>query len=106
MLVTTILPLVMGTLWLVSLLITFTCLYPLAERAMVNLLPSLVKRGASSSSSQPPGAVMTRLSWQSAATTVGLVGGNQQRDNDQYNTHCYIKVGVWTYSDLRVPRRH
>ena len=42
-----------------------TCLYPLAESAMVNLLPSLVKMGASSSSSQPPGEVITRLSPQS-----------------------------------------
>ena len=42
-----------------------TCLYPLAERAMANLRPSLVKTGASSSSNQPPGDVMIKLSWQS-----------------------------------------
>ena len=42
-----------------------TCLNPLAERAMANLLPSLVKTGASSSSNHPPGEVMIKLSWQS-----------------------------------------
>ena len=45
--------------------IIVTCLYPLAERAMANLRPSLVKTGASSSSNQPPGDVMIKLSWQS-----------------------------------------
>ena len=58
-----------------------TCLYPLAESAMVNLLPSLVKMGASSSSSQPPGEVITRLSPQSPCsawhtlTTLQRAGG-------------------------------
>ena len=42
-----------------------TCLKPLAERAMANLRPSLVKTGASSSSNHPPGEVMIKLSWQS-----------------------------------------
>ena len=99
MFVTTMLPEVIGTLWLVSRFTTFTwssfrltsedapqndhkirivyrlytiesstiqtCLKPLAERAMANLLPSLVKTGASSSSNHPPGEVMIKLSWQS-----------------------------------------